>query len=273
MPEYEHQTHTDREGRPEGRPSADEQRPPEPDPVLRDSVDTARATLLEAVSDGAVGSFVGYRVDGPLALSLQFECLLDGYPGWLWTVSLARTEDGGPTVLETELLAGETSLLAPPWVPWSERLAEYRAQQKEAALREQRDEEESAAAKPDRSGESAGSGESAETDDAGPHDVDPDDADPGDAELDDPESDDPGSDDPGSDDPDGAPKSRSRQRVASKADGDEGSSGGSHDGDYSSEQEPTDAGSGGDEHDSRRSRRRRRRGSRRRRPRGRKRGD
>src|SRR4029453_9433973 len=59
---------------------------------------------------------------------------LAGYPGWFWTVSLARLDDAEPTVLEVELLPGDGALLAPDWVPWAERLADYQAAQ--AALAE-----------------------------------------------------------------------------------------------------------------------------------------
>ena len=37
-------------------------------------------------------------------------------------------------MLETELMPGESALLAPDWVPWSDRLAEYRAAQEAAGL-------------------------------------------------------------------------------------------------------------------------------------------
>jgi hypothetical protein len=57
---------------------------------------------------------------------LVFACRLPGYVGWRWTVSTAQVGDEAPTVLEVELLPGEGSLVAPPWVPWAERLAEYR---------------------------------------------------------------------------------------------------------------------------------------------------
>ena len=62
-------------------------------------------------------------------LTLRFENRLSGYPGWFWTVSLAQVEDAEPTVLEVELIPGDGALLAPDWLPWAERLAEYQATQ------------------------------------------------------------------------------------------------------------------------------------------------
>lgn len=104
----------------------------EADPVLLDSVEFARRALHDVTDDDSVGAFVGHSVDDDHTVTLQFANTLDGYPGWFWTVTLARVDDGGPTILESELMPGDSALLAPDWVPWSERLAEYRAQQEDA---------------------------------------------------------------------------------------------------------------------------------------------
>ncbi len=87
----------------------------------------ARAALLEAVPARDVGPLVSEVDEGEGVVTLLFECELSGYPGWKWAVSVARVGEAEPTVLESELLPGEGALLAPEWVPWSERLEEYRA--------------------------------------------------------------------------------------------------------------------------------------------------
>jgi hypothetical protein len=56
---------------------------------------------------------------------------MSGYPGWHWTVSVAKVEGSEPTALEVELMPGNGALLAPDWVPWSDRLAEYQAAQEQ----------------------------------------------------------------------------------------------------------------------------------------------
>ncbi|WP_167132289.1 DUF3027 domain-containing protein [Paramicrobacterium chengjingii] len=104
----------------------------EADPVLLDSVEFARGALHDVTDDDSVGAFVGHSVDDDNTVTLQFANTLDGYPGWFWTVTLARVDGGEPTILESELMPGDSALLAPDWVPWSERLAEYRAQQEDA---------------------------------------------------------------------------------------------------------------------------------------------
>jgi hypothetical protein len=107
--------------------------PTEPvaDEVLLNAVDVARAALAEITAPASVGRPAGHIVEGEKVLSLLFENRLPGYPGWFWTVSLSREPDSGEVnVLEAELMPGEGALLAPDWVPWADRLAEYQAQKK-----------------------------------------------------------------------------------------------------------------------------------------------
>jgi hypothetical protein len=81
-----------------------------------------------------IGEPAGYIVEDGGAVSLSFANTLPGYPGWFWTVSVARVEGEAPTVLEVELLPGAGALLAPEWVPWAVRLADYQAAQTAALL-------------------------------------------------------------------------------------------------------------------------------------------
>lgn len=117
----------------------------EADPTLLAAVDLARDALLEIAPEHAVGEPAGYRVEDERTVSLRFESRLRGYPGWHWTVTLTRVDaETAPTVLEAELMPGEDALLAPDWVPWSERLADYRAAQ-EAHRAESEDADEAGA--------------------------------------------------------------------------------------------------------------------------------
>lgn len=99
------------------------------DPRLIEAHDLALAALHEITPASTVGAPAGYTVEEAGVVSLRFATTMEGYPGWFWTVSLAVVEDSEPTVLEAELLPGEGALLAPDWVPWAERLAEYQAAQ------------------------------------------------------------------------------------------------------------------------------------------------
>ena len=108
---------------------------PEPvaDERLLHAHDLALAALREITPADTIGPAVGHVVEDDDVVSLWFHTRLAGYPGWHWTVTLAVVEGAEPTVLETELLPGEGALLAPDWVPWAQRLAEYQAAQVAAA--------------------------------------------------------------------------------------------------------------------------------------------
>lgn len=98
-----------------------------PDSRLIAAHDLALAALAEITPASTVGEAAGYTVEEDDSVSLRFANTMPGYPGWFWTVTVAAVADAEPTVLELELLPGEDALLAPEWVPWAERLAEYRA--------------------------------------------------------------------------------------------------------------------------------------------------
>jgi hypothetical protein len=101
----------------------------EPDAVLLASTDLARTALAEITPAETIGEVVGSVADGEQVLTLLFDCTLAGYPGWRWQATLARTGDSQPTVLEIGLLPGEDAVVAPDWIPWSERMADYTAGQ------------------------------------------------------------------------------------------------------------------------------------------------
>jgi hypothetical protein len=107
---------------------------PVADARLLAAADLARAALTEITPADTIGVPLGHIVEGEHVLSLLFECTMSGYPGWHWTVTISRIDENSePMVLETELMPGDDSLLAPEWVPWSDRLADYRTAQELAA--------------------------------------------------------------------------------------------------------------------------------------------
>ena len=91
--------------------------------------EVAYAALTEITPVETIGDPAGEVAEGDGVVSVLFECALPGYPGWKWTVSVASLEGEEPSVLEVELMPGEGALLSPDWVPWSDRLAEYKAAQ------------------------------------------------------------------------------------------------------------------------------------------------
>jgi len=100
-----------------------------PDDRLIGAHDLALAALHEITPATTVGPAAGYTAEEGGVVSLRFANTMPGYPDWFWTVSVAVVEGAEPTVLEAELLPGDGALLAPEWVPWAVRLADYQAAQ------------------------------------------------------------------------------------------------------------------------------------------------
>ncbi|MBL7502110.1 DUF3027 domain-containing protein [Frankia sp. CNm7] len=95
-----------------------------PDPVCAAAVDLAReAAAEEAGAATAVGEHLGVEAEGDRMVLHRFACLSPAYQGWVWTVVTARAPRVRKvTVDDVVLMPGESALLAPPWVPWSQRL-------------------------------------------------------------------------------------------------------------------------------------------------------
>jgi hypothetical protein len=101
-----------------------------PESAAQTSVfEVAYAALLEVTPVETIGDPAGEAPESDGVVSVLFECALPGYPGWKWTVSVATVEGEQPTALEVELMPSEGALLSPDWVPWSDRLADYKAAQ------------------------------------------------------------------------------------------------------------------------------------------------
>ena len=94
-----------------------------PDRLCAEAVDLARTAAEETAAPGVVGAHVGLVSEGDRVVTHFFECEELGYRGWRWAVTVARASRAKFVTLdETVLLPGPESLLAPEWVPWSERL-------------------------------------------------------------------------------------------------------------------------------------------------------
>ncbi len=84
--------------------------------------EAARAAVVATAGDELpVGPMLGSEPGADGLITVRFACTLAGYGGWEWTVDLAVIDDT-VTVCESSLLPGSDALLAPTWVPWSERV-------------------------------------------------------------------------------------------------------------------------------------------------------
>jgi hypothetical protein len=94
--------------------------------------ETAYAAAVEAAPRNGVGSIVDTIDEGEGVTTFLFEAKLKGYVGWRWSITVFEQSDSsGATISEVLLMPGPDSLVAPDWVPWSERLADYKALQAE----------------------------------------------------------------------------------------------------------------------------------------------
>lgn len=94
-----------------------------PDRLCAEAVDLARAAAEEAAAPGVVGEHAGLVSEGDRVVTHFFECKEPGYRGWRWAATVARASRAKLVTLdEVVLLPGSDALLAPEWVPWSERL-------------------------------------------------------------------------------------------------------------------------------------------------------
>jgi hypothetical protein len=94
--------------------------------------ETAYAAAIEAAPRNGVGSIVDTIDEGDGVTTFLFEAKLKGYVGWRWSITVFEQADSAAaTISEVLLMPGPDSLVAPDWVPWSERLADYKALQAE----------------------------------------------------------------------------------------------------------------------------------------------
>jgi hypothetical protein len=93
------------------------------DPACVAAVDDAREALIAVAAADQVGDHLGHQVDGERVVTHFFGSRLPGYGSWRWAVTVARASRAkAVTVSESCLLPGPDAVLAPPWVPWSERV-------------------------------------------------------------------------------------------------------------------------------------------------------
>ncbi len=95
----------------------------EPDQAGAEAVDLARAAVVEIVGPDQVGEHLEVLAEGERVVTHLFASADPAYAGWRWAVTVVRAPRSKlVTVSETVLLPGPWALLAPPWVPWHDRL-------------------------------------------------------------------------------------------------------------------------------------------------------
>lgn len=87
--------------------------------------------LTEVEGQGVIGDYIETSELDKSNFDVRFACTKPGYSGWIWEVTFSRPDKKKTALVsEVNLVAGPDALLAPAWVPWTERLAEFRRQLK-----------------------------------------------------------------------------------------------------------------------------------------------
>lgn len=93
------------------------------DAACAEAVELARDAALEMAGKDELGPHLGCVADGERVVTHYFANQNAAYQGWRWAVTVARApRQKHVTVDEVVLLPGDESVLAPAWVPWSERV-------------------------------------------------------------------------------------------------------------------------------------------------------
>jgi hypothetical protein len=93
------------------------------DSALVAATEIAREAALAEGGADVVGDHLGVVMEDERLATHTFACLNPGYAGWQWAVTLTRAPRAKIiTVNEVVLLPGAGAVVAPEWLPWSERV-------------------------------------------------------------------------------------------------------------------------------------------------------
>lgn len=93
------------------------------DPVLIGAHELARDAVVSEVGEAFVGEYLGHTMDAERIATHLFVCTNPAYLGWNWAVVLVRAARAKvATVNDVVLMPGDQALIAPAWVPWTERV-------------------------------------------------------------------------------------------------------------------------------------------------------
>ena len=90
--------------------------------LLDAAADLARRAIIE-FSGETVGEYLGVAIEDEASATHRFLAVMPGYQGWQWAVVVAAVPGAEhATISEVVLVPGPTALLAPPWLPWEQRV-------------------------------------------------------------------------------------------------------------------------------------------------------
>jgi hypothetical protein len=94
-----------------------------PDAVCVAAVEPAREAAIAEAGAAQVGEHLGHLVEGERLVTHYFASTHPGYRGWRWAVTVTRASRAKTvTINEVVMLPGDVAIVAPEWVPWSDRV-------------------------------------------------------------------------------------------------------------------------------------------------------
>lgn len=130
----------------EQRPGVPVWRVGKPDAFLAEAVEEAREAVRSIATDEHIGRHLGARSEGVRCVTHLFTSNLPGYVGWTWFATVTRvSRSKDVTVNEVGMLPTNGAILAPPWVPWSDRVRPEDEQPPEPVAVQEADDDESPA--------------------------------------------------------------------------------------------------------------------------------
>lgn len=95
----------------------------EPYPKIDPKELALNVAFLVSEDETQVGNFIQAIDEGDGVTDFRFEAAVPGYENWQWSVTLFHDEVRDTwTVCESSLVPVAGALLAPPWIPWKDRL-------------------------------------------------------------------------------------------------------------------------------------------------------
>jgi Protein of unknown function (DUF3027) len=102
---------------------------PRPAPAVRidalcaAAVDQARSAAGDLAGPDGLGGYLGCEAEEERVVTHYFAATDPGYVGWRWAATVTRASRSRTiTIDEVVLLPGPDAVLAPSWVPWSDRI-------------------------------------------------------------------------------------------------------------------------------------------------------
>jgi hypothetical protein len=85
-------------------------------------VDVARRALAEVTDKSHIGSHVETLPTSEHTAVVTFVSTMPGYKNWKWLVMLSWLDASNLTIDEVAMVPSDDALIAPAWVPWSQRV-------------------------------------------------------------------------------------------------------------------------------------------------------